>query len=313
MTQRKLKGAASAARRHVPAGKRQLTAAQQTEQDVRQFFEARGWQVTKLDRQPRRAADFSVCDAHTSFLCEVKTIESARASLPYTPLEYNRAQRQRRRDEIDRWLEQHPEDRLLLRPDEREYIYGAGAAFEQRYGESRRNTEAEFEAFADRLREHLAALEIASLPYTLRLDSDDLYAPDLVEQAVFFKWLEDEIAAIHQGCPGWDWQPQPHPLGWPVFYSARYRIHKPAGEADLTAEYSLTLEGPHPTHSLEVEVHGYGTLNLQRISDSLDEAVSQLAASASRQNDKGIPRIVVLALGSSPVLDEWTDLASHLT
>ncbi|RLE37097.1 hypothetical protein DRJ17_07245, partial [Candidatus Woesearchaeota archaeon] len=94
------------------------------EQIVQTYFEALGWAVTKLKtRENGKAADFRVCQDDSCFLCEVKTVESARTNFPYTSIEYYRGQRERRRDEIEKWMAENSNTRLFLRKDEREFIY----------------------------------------------------------------------------------------------------------------------------------------------------------------------------------------------
>jgi hypothetical protein len=36
-------------------------------------------------------------------------------------------------------------------------------------------------------------ITISQLPFSLRLDSDDLYVPTLQERETFFKWLENDV------------------------------------------------------------------------------------------------------------------------
>jgi len=66
MTQHNPRCAGAGPRPRMPTDNHQLTASQQTEQEVKEFLEARGWQVTKLDTGARKSADFLI---HASGPC----------------------------------------------------------------------------------------------------------------------------------------------------------------------------------------------------------------------------------------------------
>jgi hypothetical protein len=57
------------------------------EETVRQYFCAQGWSFRKLDSPKRKdstqASDWLFWKGEDCFLCEVKTIESVRADIPY--------------------------------------------------------------------------------------------------------------------------------------------------------------------------------------------------------------------------------------
>jgi hypothetical protein len=64
--------------------------------------------------------------------------------------------------------------------------------------------------------------------------------------------------------------------------------------------------------SLEINVHSYGTLNLKAITRNVESGLKQLERSASRENDKQIPCIIILAFESGIGL-EWRQLSSHIS
>lgn len=283
-----------------------------TEKVIREYFAGQGWSVEKLDTGKKRAADFRVCDNGNRFLCEVKTVKSMRANFPANPLESYLEQRKRRQEEIKKWQEENPDKRLILRSEDRDFIYGHEIEFVKKYQGRRRNTEAGFNEFAEELKEYLNNSNVKDLPYSVRLDSDDLYQPTKQERGAFFKWLENEIQAINEGKPGWQWVVEEPSYGNAALYSAFYLIHKPAHEHDTKSEYQLTIRGPFEIDSLEINIHSYGTLNLKAITTNVESGLKQLESSASRENDKQIPRIIVLAFESGIGL-EWQQLSSHIS
>jgi hypothetical protein len=202
---------------------------------------------------------------------------------------------------------------LILRSDEREFIYGDESEFAKKYRNRPRNTEYGFKGFAKAMQDYFSNSSIKDLPYILRLDSDDLYIPSLRERETFFKWLENEITAISRGEPTWHW----HVQKWSELvasYSTFYQIHKPTHENDARAEYQLMVVGPSEdgTGPLEVAIHSYGVLNLERITSNVESGLEQLQSSASREEDQQIPRIIALAFESGIGL-EWKALFSHIT
>jgi hypothetical protein len=283
------------------------------EQVIQAYFETLGWTVAKLSAGKKgEAADFRVCQSGNCFLCEVKTIESARANFPYTPIEYYREQKQKRKDEIERWMAETPDTRPILRKDEGEFMHEDEAEFLRKYGHRRRNTQYWFQEFARTMKRYFTTSStIKDLPYILRLDSQDLYRPTPHEQDTFFKWLEGEIQAIDRREPSRRW----HIQRWPgnvAFYSTFYQIHQPSHSNDTKAEYQLLIVGPRETDSLEVHIHSYGTLNLDRITSNVEDGLKQLESSASREVDQQIPRVVVLGFKSG-VGFEWKQLLSCIT
>jgi hypothetical protein len=58
---------------------------QATEEQVRQYFEQKGWSAQKLDEPKANAvtaADWLFCKSEICFLCEVKTIITTRSCEP---------------------------------------------------------------------------------------------------------------------------------------------------------------------------------------------------------------------------------------
>ena len=290
-----------------------MTESEQTEKTVREYFESRvGWIVKKLDLAGKgRAADFRICDGTICFLCEVKTVESVRADFPSTPFYYYVEQRKERQAEIKKWTDGNPGKRLIMRPDEWDFIYGDEIEFEKKYRNRKRNTEDGFRKFAQILKDHLSKSIIKDLPYSLRLDSDDLYVPNLTEQNTFFKWLEDEIQAINKRNPSRHWHIQKLQYGNAALYSTFYSIHTPANEHDLKKKYQLMIEGPYNTDRLEVNIFSYGGLNLDAITSNVESGLEQLEKSALREQDHLIPQIIVLAIASGIGFD-WQGLSSHI-
>ncbi len=287
------------------------TPAQQNEQDVRGYFENRGWSVTKLDLGKERAADFRICDSNGCFLCEIKTIESVRANFPSKPYDSYSEERKRRQDEIKKWAEENPGKRLILSPEDRDFVYEDEDEFTKRYRNRRRNTEKRFREFVQTMEGYFASSSIRDLPYNLRIDSNDLYVPTRDEQERFFEWLEGEIKAIDKGNTSRHWQVTKLQDGRVAWYSAFYKIHKREHENDIEAEYQLTIGGPRGYGSLGVNAYSYGGLNLDSITRNVEKGINQLKSSVSRENNNRIPRIIILAFQSG-IGFEWQQLSSHI-
>jgi hypothetical protein len=281
------------------------------EQVLREYFEARtGWTVTKLPAGKKgKAADFRICSNDTCLLCEVKSVESDRANFPYTPLNYYLEERERRKVEVEKLRREDPDKQVLLRKDEWEFIYGDEIEFSKKYRDVRRNTRYWFARFAQDMQEYFVESNIKDLPYDLTLDSDDLYQPTPDEQHTLFSWIESEIAAIHKGTPSRQWDVQ----RWSnhvASYSVSYQVHKPIRKNDREAVYELIVTGPRETGGLEVHVHSYGTLNLERITSNIEAGTGQLERSASREKDPQIPRVIALMLKSG--IEDWVRFSSFI-
>jgi len=286
---------------------------EETEKEVREYFEAAGWSVEKLDLGKESAADFLISNGRTiSFFCEVKTIESVRADLPYTPIEYFREERKKRQIEIQKWKIENPGTQLILRPGEWEFIYGNEIEFEKKYRQRSRNTETSFRNFISRLTDDLLRNQtINNLPYRLRVDSDDLFVPNSAEYDNFIKWLESEIIAIDQGQIGWMWHDQKLPYSSSHLYTSFYNIHEANNENDIKHKFQITLEGPTTSDHLGVDIFFYGGLNLDAITSNVNKGIKQLQVIADRINLQNLPRIIVLAFESGIGFD-WEQLSEHI-
>jgi len=287
---------------------------EETENEVREYFEARaGWTVKKLDLGKKSAPDFQISNERTiSFFCEVKTIESVRADLPYTPIEYFREQRRKRQDEIQKWKNQNPGAQLILRPGEWEFVYGDEIEFEKKYRQRSRNTETSFQNFRSKLtKDLLRNSTIRDLSYSLRVDSDDLYVPNSKEYDNFVKWLESEIQAIDQGRISWQWHNQKLPFSSSHLYSSFYTLHEANNENDIKHELQITLEGPTTSGPLGVDIFSYGGLNLDSITSNVDKGIKQLQNVANRNNLQYLPRLIVLAFESGLGFDR-EQLSEHI-
>jgi hypothetical protein len=282
------------------------------ERTVREYFEKLGWTVAKLKAGRKgKAADFRICQRDDCFLCEVKTVASARANFPYDPIEHYQDQRRRRREEIEEWKVENPDMQLILHKDEYDFIYGDEAEFTRKYRRKRRNTQYWFRQFAQAAEKYFTtSSSVRTLPYILRLDSQDLYRPTPDEQDAFFRWLEEEIQAIDKGKPSRAWDA----ARWSedaVFYSTFYSIHRPDHPDDTTVKYQVSVVGPFESGPIEVNVHSYGTLNLRSITTNVEKGLLQLESSASRESDQRIPRVIALKLESG-IGFEWGELSSHI-
>jgi hypothetical protein len=289
-----------------------MNKSKQTEKTIREYFESRpNWTVEKLDLGKNKAADFRISGDAICFLCEVKTVESVRASFPSTPLNYYLEDRKKKQDEIRKWIEQNPDKRLILRPDEREYIYGNEIEFEQKYRKRKRNTEKWFKTFEQKIKEYLSKSVVKDSPFDFRLDSDDLYVPNLDEQEKFFAWLVYEIQAIENKAPSKNWHVDKIRGSDTALYSVFYTIHIPSDKDDIAAKYQLTITGPRRAGGLDMHLLSYGGLNLDAITTNVERGLVQLKKSAWRESDPEIPRIIALAFESG-IGFEQEELSSHI-
>lgn len=285
-----------------------------TEQQVREYFEGlSGWTVEKLDtgKPVGRAPDFRICHGDRCFLCEVKTIESVRADIPYGPVEdYRVDERAKAREEVDALVRAHPDRRLIMAGERREWLHAPEMQLRKRYRHSRRNTESQFrELFEGPLRQHFGACPISELPYDVRLDSDDLYVPSEGERHRFLDWLENEIRTIDRGDPAdrrWVVEKSPHTS--PV-YSIHYPLHERIDEHETRHVVSVRLQRrmfEDEQRGLRIDVHCYGTLNVERVAANVEQALEQLRDIAAREDrNASLPRVVVLRFerGLHPVDD----------
>jgi hypothetical protein len=220
-------------------------------------------------------------------------------------------QRKKQQAKLREWMEENPDKRLILHSDDWEFICSDDFEFDKKYRRRRRNTEEWFRKFTQTMKDYLSNSIIKDLPYSVRLDSDDLYVPNLAERKAFFRWLEEEVQAISIGCPSRHWHIQEPRYGNIYLYSTFYPIHVPADEDDVKAEYQLMIDGPRSTGGLEVNSYSYGRLNLDAITRNVESGLEQLEMSASREQDPQIPRIIILAFESG-IGFEWQELSSHI-
>lgn len=286
--------------------------AEQNEQVIEDYFEARpSWKAKRLGS----GADFRVCREDECFLCEIKTIKSTKANLPYAPEYSFIEERNRRQEEIERWMKENPDTQIVLRQEEWQFIYGDEVEFRKKYRRIRRNTEEPFKRFRNTLKECLAESGISHLHYRVRVDSDDLYVPTPNEQDDFLKWLENEVLSIDRGEPSRYWNVEQQKIGHASNYSTFYQIHLPDHEDDLGSKYQLQLIGPLEANQLQVEVHSYGGLNIDAIDRNIQgkgKALHQLLYSALQETDQQIPRVIVLAFESG-IGFEWQRLSDYIT
>jgi len=290
---------------------------EQNEQIVREYFENRGWSVKKLPKQKPsgQVSDFEICRDNVCFLCEVKAISSVRANIPYAPVDnYFIDVREIRRAEVEKWIRENPDKRLILHKEEHEFLYSDEWDLRKRYRHRRRNTEAEFEEhFAEPVRRYFAQSSICHLPYVVSLHSDDLYTPKPEERDDFCKWLEGEIRSIDKGMPSWHFRVTDRQgPGLPAFYTAFLSIHKATYEGDIDSQIHVQVVGPGKQEGLQVHIPCYGGLNLDAIDRNVKEARNQLKDTASREQNPNIARVVVLAFATGINLFDWEELSPHI-
>ena len=298
---------------------RVLPAAVRNEQVVHDYFDNRpGWTATKLDLGRQAAPDFRICDNGSCFLCEVKTIQSVRAGVPSAPAgDYLFEERERRRAAIDERMQRDPHTRIIMPREQWEYLYSDERDFRDRYRHLGRNTEYEFRKLLEKpMRSYFADSAVSSLPYVVRIDSDDLYVPTESERDSFFGWLEKQIQAIDRGeSISWLWIVRPQPAAQRV-YTAFYPMHEPEHVNDPASKIQLTVRkrlGPAERRGLDLYIHYYGTLNLDAITRNVERGAEQLRQGAAREIDPRIARIIVLAFETSvggP--DDWQLLSEHI-
>lgn len=282
-------------------GGEKLISADQNEQIVKNYFKDRGWQVDKLDRPGRpasvKAADWRIYNDDYCFLCEVKTVSSVLADVSYGPVEgYMVDKRNKERARLEELKRTRPDIRLLVSSDHHEFVYGNEQRFRRQYRFRKRHAESEFKKlFGEKIKRRLSKSTIRNLPYILRFDSDDLYAPTNAELETCAKWLEAELLRIHGGKPSRSWRVSRTAPRSSAFYSTFYLLHKSVSDADDDRTIHITAIGPKRDENLEVEVHCYGMPNLDAITRNVEEASRQLQSSASKEENESVPRAVVLA------------------
>ncbi len=269
---------------------------EQNEQIVREYFECRGWIVTKLDQQGTqgKSTDFRICRNEVCFLCEVKTIESVRADFSSSPsLRYFLQEPDRQRVEQEEW-------------------------YRRKYSSRKRYTQDKFRKFVNSVQNSFAQSNVRHLPYIVSIHNHNLYIPTPEETTAFCKWLKGEIGEIHR-CeidwhPGWHtWRGDPQHSEWTVFgqgsnlpahFLGHYLIHDSKDESDLSQTILVSILGPGREGDLELSIPFYGTLNLGAIDRQMKEGVKQLRNSAAREKDSRMARVIVLIFNTTLGFDQ---------
>lgn len=294
----------------------ELLSTDKTECQVREYFESRGWSVEKLDLGGVRAADFQICKDDICFLCEVKTVESVHANLPWAPsLDVYETERKERQSANERWIKENPGSRLVSNSTDYEFVYGDQDTFRQKYGGRARFTEKNFKKFATEITNHFArSPTVQHLPFTVRLDSNDLYTPYGDEKEQFIEWLENELIAIASRKPiDYRWRVEKLPNSPTFHLDMFYPIHHSTRENDVNATYQMSITVPNYSDKLEVHISSYGQLNLDAITRNVESGLrQQLEATASREGFQGKPQVIVLAFAGGLAF-EWGALWPHLS
>ena len=282
---------------------REESPSERTERIVKELFSKRpNWSVTKLDTGKSKAADFKICGTDSCFLCEVKTIASARANFPYRPIDHFLEEREKRQETISKSKSQNPEIQIIMPPDDYEFTFGDPITFSQTYRNLPRFTERYFKEFVDELTDFfINRSRIKDLPYSIRIDSDDLYTPFGDERKQFFEWLENDVLAIHQGKPRWDWHDNRLAHTAKSYHNFKTMKAFPNG---IKFEYQINVEKLNVELPLQVNVYYYGGLNEDAITQEIEKASAQLEASAKKEKDRQIARIIALAFSTSLGFEE---------
>ena len=258
------------------------------------FGQRPGWAVTGIDKHG--GADFRMCHGSESFLCEVKTLHSVRATTPYAPAQdYQVEMRDRRKEELERLHELDPHKcRILSGPEEIEWLELDEPELRRRIQGTVRHTQTHFEAFERSVRLHFAETDVQDLPYSVKIDSGAPYEPTHEELRDFCEWLEEGIRGIHAGVTAREWRiDQRQWASSPRSHSSRYIIHQGQGYFEAQSTLYVQVRGPLDGSGLSFEFHCSGGLNLDRMWASLAKAAVQLRVSASRDDDQSYPRVVM--------------------
>lgn len=295
-----------------PSGETTDKSSEQNEKVIRDYFENRsGWKVTKLDMGKEPAADFRIGHGDESFLCEVKTIQSVRANVPYSPVEdYMIEQRNKRKAKMEEFRKADPHTQLVMTRTEYEFLYCDESELRGEYKSRTRNTEPYFWRFTEMMQDYFKDSGVNTLPYTLRLDSDDLWVPQDSES--FFKWVEDEIRSIHTGKAGRYWTRAFQGSDRFSGYSASYPPYGTEVEGQPKSRLHLLVQGPFETGNLELEFHCYGVLNVDSITRNVESGLRQLNKSAKREIDQTVARIIALFFAKGLAHDDWDQLHDHI-
>ena len=243
---------------------------QQNEEVVSKYFSKLGGKVVKLDRPGQRnasASDWHVVYPEFEYLCELKTIMSVRASMPYSsPVDRLVEERDRQKAEIEQWIAEHPGQRLVLGREEYEYLNMPELDFRRKYAKRRRFTDADFnQNFSAKMREFFHTSRTSQLPYDIDIHSHDMYIPGTKEQETFFTWLETELGRIAEGQPSRSWFPVPPEVVDYTYYMTDYTLHEPISEGDIRSNLSITVSPGNRSDGLMINFYTDDGLNLETI------------------------------------------------
>jgi hypothetical protein len=268
---------------------------EQIENEVKKYFNTKPlFTVTKLDTGKIKSADFRIeYQEKPCFLCEVKAISSVHSNFPKKPINYYQEKRNDYRKSIDIFKKKNPQKKTIMTPDQYSFIFGNENDFQRKYNNLQRFTEKHFNDFADELKNFLLSSEkTKDLPYTIRIDSDDLYYPSKSEKHNFFQWIENEIVEIHNGNISYVWSSNQFSTTLALF---TFKVMKINNGNNIRSEYQINIEQLQNQNKLQIHIHSYGGLNERAINQEIEKAVGQLRKSVEREKNKKIPRIITLA------------------
>lgn len=276
---------------------------------VQEYFADRdGWKAIPAP-EGEEGADLIVIHPEGSFVCEVKTISSAHATYPRTPgnqldlQERMKERRQRQEEIVQRAEEIHPR-RLLLIPTEHEALFGDDMTYMTKLKSLKRHTESQFAIFKQELRKCLGRSKAASLPYLVQIHCDGLYCLEGSAQQAFCGWLESQLLILASGRVPHGWHSEGTvACGNPWGYTALYEVPDSETHPDRAIVYSILVVRSIEESGLQVDIHGYGQLNAQTISQGISDAVKQVRVTANRITSPGIARMIVLSLEMR--FDDW--------
>ncbi len=268
----------------------------ESEKAVYEFFDSRpGWSINKLDFGGIRSADYLITGPTYSFLCEIKTVYSVHANYSYSALDVHLQGQERQLNDIELWKSENPNSRLILTKDQFDYLYQNDTEFRARYRHTQRNTESVFDKSAISIQEAIANSPIGNMPFRLRIDSPDFYAPKPKERKIFIQWIIAEVESIASGRVGRGWTVT-EVAGLDDYFTYFYEIHTPIHKNDLRSQYQITLSRNLNSSELEISIFGYGDWNFAKFDEVIAVGVDQLEKSATREGAIDSPQAIVLSL-----------------
>ncbi|MBN2503298.1 MAG: hypothetical protein JXB38_21150 [Anaerolineales bacterium] len=283
------------------------------ENTIQEYFEGHSWTVQKLDNPSRKekekASDYLLTGKGHKVLVEVKTIQSDRANIPWgSPREHLEHRRQQFREEIEAFVNDNPEERVKVTADEWEFMHGEDAEVRKKFLK-RRSTLSGFNRFKKTIEDHFSQPELRKYPVRIRLDSDDLYQPCPQQAEEFLKWLTKETIDIINGKPGNTWTTQSI-ADEITYYSNSYEFRE---KTHRRGRLQISVEKLPSNCELEINIHSYGTINLDAITRNIQKGVAQLQSSAEFIGDLEIPRTVIIHLPSGIYFESWQQLHEHIS